>query len=252
MSGSCTYRCGYSSYNACSGDKCDKKRDCLACNGSNVCNVDVGNKWTYCPANYYCSGGTCYSGPCGSSACQSDTCTGSCPGCLWRDYPSSCSRYCDGSGNCQSCSCSYTDRDPDSASSYCTGCGQYWDSTSNKCCGDDGGTTDTWCNTGGGSCVNGTWYSDHCSDGVKNCDEKGVDSGGSCPCNLNQTGNVTIDYTCILDGTHHIVNGNLNIVSGGSLQMNAGSSLIFDSGKQIIISGDGYILMGANAQIIKD
>ncbi|MGC9310112.1 MAG: hypothetical protein ACP5E4_00115 [Candidatus Aenigmatarchaeota archaeon] len=36
-----------------------------------------------------------------------------------------------------------------------------------------------WCNAGNGACVYGTWYDDHCVDGVKNCDEEDIDCGGS-------------------------------------------------------------------------
>ena len=37
VSASAVYYCGFSSYNGRSADKCDKKKDYLACNGSNVC-----------------------------------------------------------------------------------------------------------------------------------------------------------------------------------------------------------------------
>ncbi|MEM4598484.1 MAG: chitobiase/beta-hexosaminidase C-terminal domain-containing protein [Candidatus Diapherotrites archaeon] len=47
-----------------------------------------------------------------------------------------------------------------------------------KCCGDDG-ANDNFCVAGGGSCVAGTYYANHCSDGVQNCDEQGVDCGGA-------------------------------------------------------------------------
>jgi len=89
---------------------------------------------------------------CGSSSCPSDSCSGSCPGCVWRDYPSSCTRYCDGNGNCGSCSCGYTSRNPDSDPSYCTGCGQTW--LAGKCCGDDAGEDYTNPGTGNSACVN--------------------------------------------------------------------------------------------------
>ncbi|MCX8189722.1 MAG: hypothetical protein N3F05_00640 [Candidatus Diapherotrites archaeon] len=47
-----------------------------------------------------------------------------------------------------------------------------------RCCGDDG-ANDNFCVAGGGSCVAGTHRSNHCSDGVKNCDEQGIDCGGA-------------------------------------------------------------------------
>ena len=236
---------------------------CSSCSYSSTC--DTSGTGTQSRTTYTCSGGLCITDSedrsctctrdtdgnlCGSSSCPSDICTGICPGCLWRDYPSSCNRYCS-SSSCQSCSCSYLDRNPDDASSYCTGCSKTWDSTASKCCGDDGGTTDTWCNTGDGACVSGVWHLNHCSDGIQDCDETGVDVGGVCGCNLNRTGNITINFACILDGTHHLVNGNLTITSGGYVQMNANSSLTFDAGKQIVVEGTGYILKSASNTIIQ-
>ncbi|MEM4662747.1 MAG: chitobiase/beta-hexosaminidase C-terminal domain-containing protein [Candidatus Diapherotrites archaeon] len=78
-----------------------------------------------------------------------------------------------------------------------------------KCCGDDG-ANDNFCVAGGGSCVAGTYYTNHCSDGVQNCDEQGVDCGGAycTPCdNIPpvttdnapsgwQTSDVTVTLTC--------------------------------------------------------
>ena len=168
------------------------------CSGG-VCVADTcGNFSSICDTTgtYITCGGDCTRSTegiiCGSSSCPSDTCTGSCPGCLWRDYPSSCSRYCDASGNCQPCSCDYIDKDPDDASSYCTGCGKTWDLIENKCCGDDEGATDTWCNSGDGSCIDGSWHSDHCFDGVQSCDEDGVDCGGDYCDSCNSAPNVSM------------------------------------------------------------
>jgi hypothetical protein len=155
------------------------------------------------------------------------------------------------SSSCQSCSCTYLDINPDSGSEYCTGCGKTWDSTASKCCGDDGGTTDTWCNTGSSACVSGVWHVDHCSDGIKDCNEKGTDFGGACGCDLNRTGNTTINFSCVLEGEHHLVAGNLTIATGGSLQMNANSKLIFDLGHEIKIEGTGSVLKSASNTIIQ-
>jgi len=46
-----------------------------------------------------------------------------------------------------------------------------------RCCGD--GTDDLWCNTDNGACVNGVWFDDHCEDEIQDCDETGIDCGGS-------------------------------------------------------------------------
>ena len=94
------------------------------------------------------------------------------------------------------------------------------------------------------------------------CDEveyaSGVDvPGGVCNfcifslggCDLNRVGDYTIDFHCILEGSHHLQSGNLYIVTGGILQLNPGSSLQFDSGHSIQLSGDGYILISDTAQI---
>jgi len=236
---------------------------CSSCSWSSDC--DNSAPGTQSRTTYICSGGSCITGSetqsctctrntdgdlCGSSSCPSDICTGTCPGCVWRDYPSSCDRYCL-SSSCQSCSCDYLDRNPDSGSEYCTGCGNNWDSTASKCCGDDGGTTDTWCNTGSSACVSGAWYANHCSDGIKDCDEEGTDFGGACGCNLNRTGNTTINFSCVLEGEHHLVAGNLTIATGGSLQMNANSKLIFDLGHEIKIEGTGSVLKSASNTIIQ-
>ena len=214
---------------------------------------------------YVCSGGECVTSSesrectctrntdgksCGTSACPDDTCTGDCPRCSWRDYPDSCTRYCK-DGSCQTCTCSYTDRDPDHDISYCQGCNLIWDSATSKCCGDDGGATDTWCNTGNGSCVGGFWYPNHCSDGIQNCDETGIDIGGSCGCDLNRTGNFTINFSCVLEGTNYLQKGNLTITTDGNIQMNPDSLLYFNTGYEIKIEGSGYILMGSNAKIEK-
>ncbi|MGC9310667.1 MAG: DUF2341 domain-containing protein, partial [Candidatus Aenigmatarchaeota archaeon] len=41
------------------------------------------------------------------------------------------------------------------------------------------GVSDNWCNPGSGACAQGSWYADHCADGIRDCDEEGVDCGGS-------------------------------------------------------------------------
>ena len=119
-SGTCTYRCGYSGYNACNGG-CQQKRDCLACDGSNACNVDVGDSYTDCASGTACSSGTCSS----DNYCSQDQCR---DGSGWHDL---CDVWCDGSNSCST----------------------YDDS----------------------SCMS------HCDNWLQDCDETGVDTGGSCP-----------------------------------------------------------------------
>jgi len=70
-------------------------------------------------------------------------------------------------------------------------------------------------------------------------------------CNLNRTGDHTVNYPCVLEGAHHLVNGNLTITSGGYIQMNPNSSFAFDAGKKIIIEGTSYILKSAENTIIQ-
>lgn len=92
---------------------------------------------------------------------------------------------------------------------------------------------------------------DHCTNSSQDCDETGVDSGGSCSCNLNKTGNQIIDYGCVLDGAHYLQGGNLTITTGGYIQMNPNSSFTFDSGYEIRIEGDGYIMKSETKTIIQ-
>ena len=70
-------------------------------------------------------------------------------------------------------------------------------------------------------------------------------------CDLNRTGDYRIDFPCILEGEHHLSNGNLTITTGGYLQMNPNSSLTFTEGYKIALEGSGYILTGENTKIQK-
>lgn len=199
---------------------------------------------------YDCVSGTCTPMSQADDGDCDDNCTrcsyGSCVNRL-KCSSTECSsqRRCDAAGG----SC----RDPDANSTVCTDCySGTWDSATSDCCGDDG-ANDDWCNSGDGSCVDGGWYTNHCSDGVQNCDEMGIDIGGNdCGCNLSRSGDFTIDFECVLDGAHYLQNGNLTIATGGSLQMNADSSFEFDSGYKIEIEGEGYILKSeTNTEIRK-
>ncbi|MDD5306209.1 MAG: integrin alpha [Deltaproteobacteria bacterium] len=59
------------------------------CNGTSAC------------AESYMSGST----SCGATACPADSCTGL----TWHNYAATCTRYCNGSGNCNTCSCAPVD-----------------------------------------------------------------------------------------------------------------------------------------------
>ena len=121
-----------------------------------------------------------------SKTCQKDTCRPCTTVEKCGDTPPTCTYqnkswwWCLGS-----LTCTADGYERDNAQSYCEatalGCGTaVWDAFSNQCCGDDG-NQDNWCHSNG-SCVQGVWYSDHCSDGVQNCDETGIDcGGGDCP-----------------------------------------------------------------------
>ncbi len=167
--------------------------------------------------NGYASGTTCYYGDwtcANENASNGSDCTLGCSGEGTTCCPSQ-GTYRD-TVTCSEAGCGYTDHDRDDSEAYCTatasGCSSYtWDSLGSKCCGDDG-SGDNFCTSGGGSCINGSWNADHCSDGVKNCDETGIDCGGTdcstCPEDSTppitshdantewQTTNQTITLTC--------------------------------------------------------
>jgi hypothetical protein len=96
---SATYYCGFSAYNGPSADKCDKKKDYLACNGSNVCNYgDYGD--VYDPVSAYKIANSSGQEVDASSADNTGTChdctDGSCSGTYqWGE--------CNGSGNAGPC-----------------------------------------------------------------------------------------------------------------------------------------------------
>ena len=134
--------------------------------------------------NGYDSGTTCYYGDwtcVDGTASNGNSCTLACSGVGTTCCPTQ-NTFRD-TITCSESGCGYADHDRDDSQAYCTstsgGCTAYtWDSLGARCCGDDG-SGDTFCTAGGGSCISGSWNADHCSDGVKNCDEVGIDSGGS-------------------------------------------------------------------------
>ncbi len=90
--------------------------------------------------------------------------------------------YADGV-NCSKNGIVGTSHDRDDAEAYCeataTGCTRYnWSSVESKCCGDDTNENFTEAKFEGGACVNGTWHSNHCTDGILDGDETAIDSGG--------------------------------------------------------------------------
>ncbi|MBN2094808.1 MAG: hypothetical protein JW727_02070 [Candidatus Aenigmarchaeota archaeon] len=105
-----------------------------------------------CSSNNECSGSA-------FDKCEKGKCTGE--------------LFCDGLGGfCRSA---------DESKAVCECEGGVWDEKTQECCGDDG-ADDNWCHTYGGSCIEGVWHDDHCTDGIKNCDETLVDlRGAKCP-----------------------------------------------------------------------
>jgi len=134
--------------------------------------------------NGYDSGTTCYYGDwtcANEDASNGNSCTTACSGAGTTCCPAQ-NTYRD-TVTCSDSGCGYSDHDRDAAQTYCIastgGCSAYtWDSVGSACCGDDG-SGDTFCTAGGGSCINGSWTANHCSDGVKNCDEPANDCGGA-------------------------------------------------------------------------
>jgi len=205
----------------------------------------------------------CVAGVCGA-ACDSNS---DCPSDGWRDDGSSYA-CCDGDEECDcqdeeyrdyycksDCSCDYDITNTRTQKTNCdcnvASCGAACDSDSDCPCSSDG-------------CVGYDYYDypDY-GDCNSSCDcQTGTGSGEpceptityndlSCGCNLSRSGNLAIDFECVLEGAHYLEGGELIIAAGGSLQMNADSSLEFDSGYEIKIQGDGYILKSASGTEIR-
>ncbi|MFH0928726.1 MAG: Ig-like domain-containing protein, partial [Candidatus Aenigmatarchaeota archaeon] len=117
----CTAQCGtctQSSSTSCTGTQTCTRADCSTYTQS--CNVASGTS-------------------CGATTCTADVCSGT----TWYDYPSTCSRFCNSAGSCQSCSCTPATY---SCDARCYSCG---DKTCNSACGE---TSSTCCQDCGG-CV---------------------------------------------------------------------------------------------------
>jgi len=179
-----TGSCATSSYNGRSTDKCDKKRDLYRCNGTGYndsdCNFDVGDEWTYVLANKIAnSSGSEVDASSADNAGTCHSCTeGSCLGTLkWGE--------CDGSGNPGPCA-TYNQLEtiyPAAGYSLTSTCGTTGTTNcDSNFCWDGGGhheKCDRRCNTAHScdyyNCVN------HCINTIQDCDETGIDCGGSCP-----------------------------------------------------------------------
>ena len=243
IAASATYYCGFSAYNGCSADICDRKRDYLACNGANACNYgDYGDNWTYIGASKVCSAGSEIDATASVNTGVGNVCsTGSCSGekryyecdgsgapttayytsttvyasankvftttCTNQDATSQslacdantnyfctdgdCSgsyRYseCNGAGTCDSAATTYYQKYDVVASTGYTLTSTCGITGTANCdaniCWDGGGhheKCDRRCNAAH-SC---DYYNctDHCTNSVKDCDETGIDCGGSCP-----------------------------------------------------------------------
>ena len=165
VSGTCRgvgYTCGYGSWSCL--DSCNRRRDFLRCDGSNNCDVDVGNDNEACSG---CEGGVCTGGACsyGSWECNGDCerkrttvyCLGS--------YPATCNSG--GSLQYEDCSQGSVCSGGSCSPGACGSSGPY-------CEGSCGYSTDTYSCDGSGNCdyVTGQLSTDCSWD--ESC------SGGSC------------------------------------------------------------------------
>lgn len=186
MAASTTYYCGFSAYNSRSADKCDKKKDYLACN-ANVCNYgDYGD--VYDPVTAYKIANTSGQEVDASSGDNAGTChsctEGSCSGFLrWGECngagdPASCSYYQEETVYAQN-GYTLTSACVTNGTTYCitNQCrdGGGWHHLCSKRC-DAAHACNYWVDA---TCV------DHCvlPNNVQDCDETGINCGGSCvPC----------------------------------------------------------------------
>ena len=233
------YYCGFSAYNGRSTDKCEKKKDYLACNGSNVCSYgDYGDAYDnvsiYKIANAFgqevdaTSGdntGICHS--CAEGACSGYYRWGECNGsgsavpCTYyqqvavhaepgHTLTSECGIQ--GTTNCETNQC----RD-----------GSGWHHLCPQMC-DAVQSCSYWVDSG---CV------DHCVNGIKDCNETAPDCGGSCsPCAGTPT--VTTNAASSVEGTTAYLNGYLNLDGG------AACSVWFEWGDTIYYSASTTPLTG--------
>ena len=264
---STTKYCGYTDSNL---NNCQWRRTYSSCNGSNACSGATTYSDTTCGANQATKGvASC------SAVTTTNYCDFACDGSCRTGY-----RGCSSSGTtCEATFRAFTNCVADTACSGST-CvfGNYC--AANQC-RDGGGwhhKCSKWCD-GSNACFN--WADstcvDHCTNSVQDCDETGIDTGGSCACNLNRAcpgdcgGSDTYTITkskfngcCVLNNRvdelgndieidYYLIAGNLTLQEEGCIQINANTALQFDSGKKInLIQPNIYILKSAsNTKIIK-
>jgi parallel beta-helix repeat protein len=195
-SGSSSYYCGLTGYNACSG-ACQKKRDYLACNGANACTVDVGNLYSYLSlSGYACSGGSEVL-PSGSSNCDTtiNCASGSCSASRWY-------RGCVSGG----ASCTDTNRQAYSA----------WNAPADNTISETTYKVGTSCAYSSAVACSGT---DHCSNDDRYSDYR-CTGGGSC-------GN---NYNLLWEGCSDELNTGANYCDGASYSACGGTSCCNDDG----------------------
>jgi hypothetical protein len=194
--------CGYSAFNGCNGD-CQKTRDVYKCSGAsaNCPAIDQGDDLASVGNGKICSAGNevspSVSNYCSiANSCADGTCSGH------KYY-----RSCDGMGFCRSDNNSAYDQTvfADSGFTLTSGCGTQGNSfcATNQCGepGLPGFKCSMRCDASHACASPGTCTS-HCGDGILNCGETGVDSGGSC---ASCTGSLNISSsgagTCTVSGS---------------------------------------------------
>jgi len=168
----------------CSADKCEITRTFLDydCHWTSQCTATTESCSSInCPSGTACSGGSCSSGnSCGTANCLSDRCVGM----TFYDYPDTCNKKCDGSGNCNGCpagSCDPTTEEC-TASGCCEptcsasgGCGSIRDdSNCPPYCSGDTRYYNGDCGTG---CTCSDYSTENCANKDDSCGAGGCSSG---------------------------------------------------------------------------
>jgi len=168
---SATRYCGYTDSNL---NSCQWRRTYSSCNGSNVCSGATTYSDTTCGASQATKGAVSC-----SAVTTANYCDYACDGVCRIGY-----RGCSGSGT--TCEATFRAFTNCAANTACSGstCASGNYCAANQC-RDGGGwyhKCSKWCDGNNGcnnwadaTCVN------HCTNGVKDCDETGIDTGGSCP-----------------------------------------------------------------------
>jgi len=165
---------------------CEKDEDCLSF-GSGPDNPEIGGCLIgRCDTDKNSPDfGKCYSDY--SALCQRNCYGGEslstfCNG----EIPPKCKTPYEDKSVCESCvSGKYRWREYQARMDCCFGILHLIDKSRNWCnsgavnCDSEGEDYEECLESRKGSCVHGMWYSDHCFDGIQNCDEEGVDCGGA-------------------------------------------------------------------------